>query len=141
MPRLDRTFSEKDIFRIYHNNLTESEQKLVVQYFTEELDEELVAWPEPLCYYLGEILQLLAFGISVSISVWDLSRISLGIVEYFLAGIEKGAWIPIFGDIWIRDIERLRSLLVQFDARTMQRLKLLDRHLVVLREYVEHRCE
>ena len=140
MPRLDKTFSENDIFRIYQRYLTPKEQKEVLKYFANELKKEIDEWPESLCYYLGEIIELLAVAIQLSIQIWDVSKLMRKIVDQILDSARLLSIIPIIGPILLQDIQRVHYVINQFHVNTEKRLKYLQEYLEMLSEYITWKC-
>jgi len=140
MPRKDKTFSEKDIFRLFERHLTSQEQELVLKYFKKELEIETDLWPAPLCYYLGELTELVQFGVRTSIDIWNMSSLMRKIVDYILDVAGAARIIPVIGDIIYEDVQRVHYLINQFHVDTAEKLKYLEEYFATFEEYIAWKC-
>lgn len=143
MPRKDKTFSSRDVIRIFDLNLTVAEQRIVKAYICDaevEEVEDLEKWPPELCYPMFELLEMVEFAIDVSIDLWDMSRLTVTVTEGLLQLATSLSWLPLFGDILLRDFTALHEKVLRFDASTLKRFERLREYFALVNTYTSEKC-
>lgn len=140
MPRRDKTFSEKDVLRIYNYYLTADERLLVRKAIIQEPVEEEGLWPEELCFPLEDILDMVQFSIYITKEIWSLSKISVGFANQLLRLAKVIGWIPIIGSLIEKNIKNISEEIWDFEAANYKRILALEIYWEKVSNYVSWNC-
>lgn len=140
MPRKDKTFSEKDLLRIYNYYLTSSEAEIVRKEICEEEVDELVNWPSIICYPLFEVLDMVERVILIATTIWPMVSLALSLLKKLeeLSGMLE--WVPVFGEILKKDVDALNEKVKEFDVSTIKKLNALQEYFKLIRNYFRWKC-
>ncbi len=140
MPRLDRTFSHKDIIRIYDYYLTADERVMAKKHICEEVIEEDVGWPLIICVPLFEVLDMVQLVITIAVAIWPMVQLSLNVVKKLEELSHLFGWIPLFGDILKKDVDRLNKKVDELEPATKMRLDALQEYFNLVHRYFSQKC-
>ena len=112
MPRLDRTFSHKDIIRIYDYYLTADER----------------------------VLDMVQLVITIAVAIWPMVQLSLNVVKKLEELSHLFGWIPLFGDILKKDVDRLNKKVDELEPATKMRLDALQEYFNLVHRYFSQKC-
>lgn len=140
MPRFDRTFSEKDLLRIYNYYLTDSEAEKARTEICDEKFDELENWPEVVCFPLFELLDMVELVIKVATAIWPMVQLSLNLLVKLEELAEMLEWIPVFGELLKRDVDALKNKAEEFDASVIKKLNALQEFFEEVNKYFLWKC-
>ncbi len=140
MPRRDRTYSDKDVLRIYDYYLTEEERLVVRKAILQEPVDEDLLWPTEVCFLLDEVLEFGIYAISLSLKIWETSKITGGFADQLVILGETLGWIPGVGSR-IEELTRFAGeRLWDFDQKNYKRLTTIEEYFNKLEGYVNWKC-
>jgi hypothetical protein len=143
MPKKDRTFSNKDVIRLYDHYLTVSERRKAREYIcgedTGEI-EEIEQWPPEVCYPLYEILDMVQFAISITRDIWSMSQLAVNLTASMKKISTTLEWFPVFGEIIRDDLAALEQAMSAWDKATLSRLEALQAYFAKVETYVTSKC-
>lgn len=140
MPRKDKTFSNKDVLRIYNYYLTSSEAEKVREEICGEIVDDVEHWPEAICFPLFELLDMVDRLIRITKMLYPMYSLVLNFIHALDEVIAVVKWIPVFGEIVARDLTALQEMVDKFDEATGEKIELLDRYFSTVYEYFQYKC-
>lgn len=140
MPKLDRTFSEKDLLRIYNYYLTDSEAEKAREEICDEEFDDKENWPEVICFPLFELLDMVKLAIAVATAIWPMVQLALNLLKKLDELSSMLEWVPVFGELLKRDVDALNKKAEEFDANTLKKLNALQEYFTIIYKYFLWKC-
>ncbi len=140
MPRKDKTFSDRDLIRIYEDNLTSKEQQKVRDYILLDSLAGQEEWSEDICESFFELLGYwdlsMRYDIRVIHHAGDFRRVTMSLLKM----AEQYEWIPFLGEELVSEMKTLNEWAEKTELASRRLAEEYEQVYEMILAYVQNRC-